>query len=351
MKFSKWQGYSLWISVISGAVIICSGNPIQAAENTGQPTTKSATVTLPQTKRIIEITSTDGTVHQQQTDLVSWRSGKYGEYLRTSSAKLPQIAGYQNNANGLVIDKLEKIDIPVTVYHIEYFPKDNQQRQPPANCTVDLKDAQGKVCVRHLYTVPYDKTRQVTLQAPTGMDFTNPASKDQLLVGKYGEHKEVLVQPKVISSKPVTETKPKTVVPEKEISTPSKKKTQAETPVTLPVSNPPVLVKGPLTLSEQTPQVKPTQPVIHHQVPQIPNHSIISEIKPGTQFIDKQTEDGDLAKLKEYNRPLKSQLNHKKLQSTSENLPQTGNRGGQLLVAIGVALLSILGLFHTQHKR
>ena len=55
--------------------------------------------------------------------------------------------------------------------------------------------------------------------------------------------------------------------------------------------------------------------------------------------------------LKEYNRPLKSHLNHKKLQSTNEALPQTGNRGGQLLVAIGVALLSILGLFHTQHKR
>ena len=248
MKYSKWQGYSLWISVISGAVIICSGNPIQAAENTGHPTTTAATVPLPQTKRIIEITSTDGTVHQQQTDLVSWRSGKYGEYLRTSSAKLPQIAGYQNNANGLVIDKLEKINIPVTVYHIEYFPKDGQQRQPPANCTVDLKDAQGKVYIRHLYTVPYNKNRQVTLQAPTGMDFTNPASKDQLLVGKYGEHKEVLVHPKVISSKPVTETKPKTAVPEKEISTPSKKKTQAEEPVTLPVSNPPVLVKEPLTL-------------------------------------------------------------------------------------------------------
>ncbi|EEU30856.1 hypothetical protein HMPREF0501_00261 [Limosilactobacillus coleohominis 101-4-CHN] len=73
MKYSKWQGYSLWISVISGAVIICSGNPIQAAENTDHPTTTAATVPLPQTKRIIEITSTDGTVHQQQTDLVSWR--------------------------------------------------------------------------------------------------------------------------------------------------------------------------------------------------------------------------------------------------------------------------------------
>lgn len=74
-------------------------------------------------------------------------------------------------------------------------------------------------------------------------------------------------------------------------------------------------------------------------------------MKPVMQLADEKHATGDLAKLKEYNRPLKSHLNHKKLQSTSETLPQTGNRGGQLLVAIGVALLSILGLFHTQHKR
>lgn len=266
MKYSKWQGYSLWISVISGAVIICSGSPIQAAENTSQPPTTSATVALPQTKRIIEITSTDGTVHQQQTDLVSWRSGKYGEYLRTSSAKLPQIAGYQNNANGLVIDKLEKINIPVTVYHIEYFPKDDHQRQPPANCSVDLKDSQGKIYVRHLYTVPYDKTRQVTLQAPTGMDFVDSVSKDQLLMGKYGEHKEVLVQPEELPSKPTTGTAPKTVEPIKETPTPSQKKPQSEKPVKLPSSNHLEPVKDTLTLPKKELQVKVTQPVVHHQI-------------------------------------------------------------------------------------
>ncbi|HJA47342.1 MAG TPA: LPXTG cell wall anchor domain-containing protein [Candidatus Limosilactobacillus excrementigallinarum] len=351
MKYSKWQGYSLCVSVISGAVIICSGNPIQAAENTSQPPTTSATVALPQTKRIIEITSTDGTVHQQQTDLVSWRSGKYGEYLRTSSAKLPQIAGYQNNANGLVIDKLEKINIPVTVYHIEYFPKDDQQRQPPANCTVDLKDSQGKVYVRHLYTVPYDKTRQVTLQAPTGMVFINSASNDQLLVGKYGEHKEILIQPKELLSKPTTGTAPKTVEPIEETPTPSQKKPQSAKPVKLPSSNHLVSVKDTLILPKKELPVKVTQPVVHHQISQSPNHSITSEMKPVMQLADEKPVTSDLARLKEYNRPLKSHLNHKKLQSTSETLPQTGNRGGQLLVAIGVALLSILGLFHTQHKR
>ena len=351
MKYSKWQGYSLCVSVISGVVIICSGSPIQAAENTGQPPMTSETVTLPQTKRIIEITSTDGTVHQQQTDLVSWRSGKYGEYLRTSSAKLPQIAGYQNNANGLVIDKLEKINIPVSVYHIEYFPKDDQQRQPPANCTVDLKDSQGKVYVRHLYTVPYDKTRQVTLQAPTGMDFINSASKDQLLVGKYGEHKEILIQPKELLSKPTTGTAPKVVELIKETPTPSQKKPQSGKTVKLPSSNHLIPIKDMQNIPKKELQVKVSQPDVQHQISQSPNHSITSELKPVMPLADEKPATGDLAKLMEYNRPLKSRPNHEKLQSTSETLPQTGNRGGQLLVAIGIALLSILGLFHTQHKR
>ena len=85
-------------------------------------------------------------------------------------------------------------------------------------------------------------------------------------MGKYGEHKEVLVQPEELPSKPTTGTAPKTVEPIKETPTPSQKKPQSEKPVKLPSSNHLEPVKDTLTLPKKELQVKVTQPVVHHQI-------------------------------------------------------------------------------------
>lgn len=63
---------------------------------------------------------------------------------------------------------------------------------------------------------------------------------------------------------------------------------------------------------------------------------------------DSQVSPQALADLAKYNHPFASTRGQRL--PKNEKLPQTGDHTGQLLVACGIALLSVLGLFRTREK-
>ncbi|WP_295731166.1 LPXTG cell wall anchor domain-containing protein [uncultured Limosilactobacillus sp.] len=370
MKTSKWQNGLICLGVMSGVMLVTSVKQINAATVNG-PTTIAETKILSQTKRVVEMHSSDGVVNQQQTDILSWKPCKYGEFQRTSSAKLPQFKGYSHQANGMLIAKLEKIDIPVTVYHVDYFVADGKYRPTPANCVVDLKDQQGKVYVRHLYNVPYDQERTVTLSAPTGLEFVQPSAKVQHLLGRYGEHKVITVRPVTLQTvhpprqEPIAKPQLPTAKPEtsNKLAKPVANQEQVKAkhaedkrPVHQPTfTNPPKATTLPMAKT-----VKPETATNHVKVelPEAPdrhsafNHAINAELKPVSKMVPpSESSEEDINKLMAYNHPVLKHVQADGEHDGHTKLPQTGNHGGQLLAALGVALLAITGLLRTNRKR
>lgn len=339
MKFSKLQSCSLCFGLLSGMILTVPATPMRAASH--QQVVAGETTPLPQTKRVVEIHSTDDVIHRQQTDEVSWQPCKYGEFQRTSSAKLPKIEGYEHNANGMVIDKLEKIDIPLTVYHVDYFKADGKWRPTQANCLVDMKDEQGKTRVRHIYSVSYDGKREVTVNAPEGMEFVQPSSNVQQLFGKYGERKEVFVRP--ISSRPV-------VVPEPQQPSEGSEKPQKPVQQSKPQSGQVEVAEKPRPqLDHSSQSIEPTEKPACQP---LPDHSVTAELKPFTKMLDKPTATEDkINKLMAYNRPLIDHDHPADSPTDKNQLPQTGNHSGRVFVALGVALMAVLGLCRSRRER
>lgn len=465
MKISKWQCSALWICAVGGALWISPARPAMAADT---PTNQvlSAEINdhqakLPQTQRVLELRSADGVVKQTKTETVEWKEAKYGKIVRTTTAKLPQVDGYKTSGDGMVMDYFEQVDIPLTIYHIDYYPTSEAFKQAMTCCNIDLKNERGAIQVRHVFEVPYNETRKVTISAPEGMEFVDPQSSEQTIKGIYRNQQSVLikatqpkisdpdkrptlpddqtktdeqpkptdsstqtdpVQPSVLDTKdestgsedlvpqqPITKdefvqtTNPAT----KDVSTDTKDLTvitddnSAERPLEKEqlIKDKLVQTANPVTKDNSTDTEDLTVITNDNSAnasledKQLTKDELVQTTNPATKEGSTDTKDltiitndnsakapledkqlttipnrpftpgretnkypqaspEELATLAKYNRPFKDadHLSKGENENHQKYLPQTGDHVGQLLVALGIALLSILGLFRTRQK-
>lgn len=383
MKISKWQCSALWICAIGGALWISPARPAMAADiSTDQVLSAEINdhqAELPQTQRVLELRSADGVVKQTKTETVEWKEAKYGKIVRTTTAKLPQVDGYKTSGDGMVMDYFEQVDIPLTIYHIDYYPTSEAFKQAMTCCSIDLKNERGAIQVRHVFEVPYNKTRKVTISAPEGMAFVDPQNSEQTIKGIYRNQQSVLIKA----------TQPRISEPDKRPTLPDDqtKTDEQPKPTDSSTQTDPVQPSAPDTKDEST----GTEGLVSQQP--ITKDEFVQTTNPATKDVSTDTEDltvitnnksakgslegkqlttipnrsftpgretnkypqvspEELSTLAKYNRPFKDadHLSKGENENHQKYLPQTGDHVGQLLVALGIALLSILGLFRTRQK-
>ena len=196
MKLTQWQKWTLCVCAVGGALFIRPTQQIIAA--TDSPVEEQnlpvGTESKVKTKRVLILESADQKIHEQQTKVVKWTIQNQTHTFGYDKFKMPEFAGYSTPGKSLGFSSFEQMNIPVTVYHVDYYPTGDKFAQSQAECSVDFVDTAGKIKERHVYSVPYEATRKVFLTAPANMTFVNPQDQSISIEGGYGCHKKVLVK-------------------------------------------------------------------------------------------------------------------------------------------------------------
>lgn len=196
MKISKWQRYTLCVCAIGGAMIISPVNNVKADDNTVVTTVSQKDKLAVTTQRVLELHSKDGHVNDIQHSKVEWtKQAQDGSYGPTRFS-IPKVEGYDTPAKGMAFSLSinEKPDIPLTIYHIDYYPKGERFDRNQAECQVDIKNENDQVMVRHIYNVPYEQAMRVQLTAPENTEFIKATDSQPLITGSYKFNKTVHVR-------------------------------------------------------------------------------------------------------------------------------------------------------------
>lgn len=251
MKISQWQRYTLCVCAIGGVLVTSPVHKVMAADHIPITVTKSNTDKLDvTTNRILELHSKDGQISHTQHSKVEWlkqpQDGSYGP----TTFSIPKIEGYDTPAKGMANSARyhESPQIPLTVYHINYYASDERFEGSQAECQVDLQNEDGQILVRHIYNVPYDRTIRVQLDAPNNAEFIKKDDSQPFITGTYKFNKVIKVK---------TKNNPAVVHPDNQVVTTDQASTTNESTQTEAVqsndkgtSTDPVSVKNEATATE-----------------------------------------------------------------------------------------------------
>ena len=196
MKISKWQNYMLCVCAIGGVMMVSPVKSVMAADNSNQVTATKQDKLAVTTQRILELHSKDGNVNDTQQSKVEWiKQAQDGSYGPTRFS-IPIFDGYDTPAKGMPnsLSHNENPNIPLTIYHIDFYKANEHFDHNQALCQVDLKDEHDRVVVRHIYNVPYDRSIKVKLTAPKNMEFIKKADSEPLITGSYKFNRTIKVR-------------------------------------------------------------------------------------------------------------------------------------------------------------
>ena len=196
MKISKWQNYTLCVCAIGGVMMVSPVKSVMAADNSNQVTATKQDKLAVTTQRILELHSKDGNVNDTQQSKVEWiKQAQDGSYGPTRFS-IPIFDGYDTPAKGMPnsLSHNENPNIPLTIYHIDFYKANEHFDHNQALCQVDLKDEHDRVVVRHIYNVPYDRSIKVKLTAPKNMEFIKKADSEPLITGSYKFNRTIKVR-------------------------------------------------------------------------------------------------------------------------------------------------------------
>lgn len=196
MKISKWQSYTLCVCVIGGVMMVSPVKSAMAANNSNQITAAKQDKLSVTTQRILELHSKDGHINNTQQAKVEWvKQAQDGSYGPTRFS-IPKFDGYDTPAKGMPnsLSHNENPNIPLTIYHIDFYKANERFDHNQALCQVDLKDEHDQIIVRHIYNVPYDRSMKVKLTAPKNMEFIKKADSEPLITGSYKFNRTVKVR-------------------------------------------------------------------------------------------------------------------------------------------------------------
>lgn len=196
MKISKWQSYTLCVCAIGGVMMVSPVKSVMAADNSNQVTAAKQDKLAVTTQRILELHSKDGHINNTQQAKVEWvKQAQDGSYGPTRFS-IPKFDGYDTPAKGMPnsLSHNENPNIPLTIYHIDFYKANERFDHNQALCQVDLEDEHDQVIVRHIYNVPYDRSMKVKLTAPKNMEFIKKADSEPLITGSYKFNRTVKVR-------------------------------------------------------------------------------------------------------------------------------------------------------------
>ncbi|WP_251546622.1 LPXTG cell wall anchor domain-containing protein [Limosilactobacillus caecicola] len=198
MKISKWQRQVLYICAIGGVLVITTPYSVKADVNVGTliaHTNAATELTTHQTTRLVIAKLVNGTVLQQKQTMVNWVKDSASALVPDVRFTPPTIDGYINTGGLIRSSMMENPAAPLNVFHLDYYPNEEQINPFTACCRIDLKDESGKVYISHIYCVPNGVQRQVNLELPEGMEFVNPSDQAYKITGENRGQFTVMIKP------------------------------------------------------------------------------------------------------------------------------------------------------------